>query len=507
MVATDSTMQQTEAYVQARNSMPPPVQVTAQDSFLDKIGGFFGATTPKEAQELQAKAAHIQAADVMDAYQVNTADAVNSMPKFVPPAPVTVDVPIAVTKSFAPSTAGGVQGPAGSGGVAMSPGVGTKQVSKIPGASNANGPVPTQGPLVEEPTAAPSVIGGNTGVPGGGGGPGGGGPVVTEPGLVPTGSAGGPAGSGPGGTAPVETIPGAGEPGGLPGGGGNPGVIDNQPGIGVAPVEDIPLAGGAPGGGGPGAPGFEPVGKTPGLGTGGGIPEGGVDPFSPGGIRPPTGTGSLLSKSGVIGDPEAFLPGSGPGGPGGATNTAEALTKGLPLEGEGQGTGGAGARFGAGSPLENSSEFGRNNSLAGERGFAGERPGTGAGGGGFGPGGGGGAGDSGDLERGGNRYLRDGGRLGAFGDGAGRPGLRNPNSLADSHGTGLGSGALAAEEHAAARGGVGGVAENAGGQGFMHPAGGRRDDDEEHQGKYAHESDDLFADDRLVPPAVIGGEE
>jgi hypothetical protein len=141
-----------------------------------------------------------------------------------------------------------------------------------------------------------------------------------------------------------------------------------------------------------------------------------------------------------------------------------------------------------------------------------------------------------DYERGGSRYGRGGGGFGpsGFADPDG-PGGRlagprgslgamdaegfGPRGSAGASGYGTGAGragqgfgtaGYGAAEGAAGRGGGLGARGAGGGAGggLLGPAaaagGTQRDNDGEHKRKYLVASDEYFADDRLVPPPVIG---
>ncbi|HET8642990.1 MAG TPA: hypothetical protein VFM37_13710, partial [Pseudonocardiaceae bacterium] len=135
----------------------------------------------------------------------------------------------------------------------------------------------------------------------------------------------------------------------------------------------------------------------------------------------------------------------------------------------------------------------------------------------------------GDYERGASRYGRGAGGFGPSGfvdpDGSGAraAGPRGSFGAAGTEGFGprgsAGAGGAggygaagrggfnAAEAGAAGRGGaLAGRGAGAAGGGIMGPAaaGAAREDDGEHKRKYQVASDEYFADDRLVPPPVIG---
>jgi len=383
---------QADSYTGARDTMPEPVQVTAQDGFFDKVYDFFGGTTAREEQEEQAREAHIRAAQVMSTYDMQSASAVNAMPTFVPPPSVTVEVPPPQQQtSSIESTNGSVSqtgGTVGSGGTATGT-IGPVQQASTVSAGSPSGPgevtipppsggtpAPTPGAGAVAPPVGPPTLPGPTSpspAPAGTGG---------QPGLPPL-LGGGSGGSYPrppagGGGSTVPRLPGTGTP--LP--------------PGTAPGTGYPRPGtpGYPGGTGTGTGGYRP----PGTGTGAGIPPGG-------GYRP------------------------GAGGSGDYEHT--------------------------------------------------RRPGLNTGG--FGPSGF-------DPDGPGGR-----GAAGRAGYGVGGLGGADPDGFGPRGGTGASGG----------RGAFG-----PGGAGFMQPAapGSGTEDDKEHRRKYVVETDEYFADDRLVPPPVIG---
>ncbi|HEY3262443.1 MAG TPA: PPE domain-containing protein [Pseudonocardiaceae bacterium] len=226
--AGDVVAFQAEGYATARDTMPEPVQVTAQNGFLDKIYDFFGGTTAREEQELQAREAHVRAAQVMSDYDLQSADAANAMPTFVPPPSVTVDVspPQAQTASVQPTGAT----------VTQTSGTGT------------SGGTGTQGAV---------SVGWGTGGPGGGPA---GVRIPTMPSDTPAPTPGASAPTGPGGPG-APTVAGPVAP--APGGGVQPGTGGYRPG--GAAAAGVPPGGYRPGVGGPGE--YEHS-RRPGLGTG-----------------------------------------------------------------------------------------------------------------------------------------------------------------------------------------------------------------------------------------------
>jgi PPE family len=412
---------QAAGYTSARDSMPEPVQVTAQDGFFDKVYDFFGGTTPREAQEEQARAAHLQAAQVMSVYDAQSASAANAMPTFVPPPSVTVEVAEPATTQTSIDQMNETAGPPGGG---------------PPTTGGGGGAGPTQ--TVQQVPSIPGGSGGGISGPSGAGGSGGGSgapavPTVPGPGgVVPT----APAASWiptPGGSVPV-TYPGT---PGAPGSSGAGGLF-------------LPPTTGTGPGGGFGV-------ERPSTGSGGAVPRSG------------SGTGSVLPRAPGTGYPR--MPGAGSG-----------------ISGYPTGRGGASASGGA--DYEHTRRPGLRAGGFGPRGFEAEGPGGRAGAGrGLGAGAPGGGLDPEGF-----------GPRGKSSSGGG-PGLGRGGSF--------GAGALPEEGVHGGRGGgtnSAGARGAAGGAGYMQPAapGAGREDDAEHRRKYVVESDEYFADDRLVPPPVIG---
>ncbi|HEY0640828.1 MAG TPA: PPE domain-containing protein, partial [Pseudonocardiaceae bacterium] len=208
IAASDVVGWQADSYSYARDTMPEPVPVTAQDGFFDQVYDFFGGTTAREEQEEQARQAHQWAAQVMSEYDVNSGEAANAMPTFVPPPSVTVDVPAATESTSTigsnnkqvTQTGGPVDPPAG-------PPATTPSVSQTPTVNGTGNPPSTS------TTGNPPI----TGI----------GPIPTPP----TGST--PVPTTPVGTPPVATLPPPGPtpyppgtypPGGYPPGGYPPGT-------------------------------------------------------------------------------------------------------------------------------------------------------------------------------------------------------------------------------------------------------------------------------------------
>jgi PPE family len=451
-LASSAVGEQATGYAVARDTMPEPVQITAQDGFFDKVYDFFGGTTAREEQEAQAREAHIRAAQVMSDYDIQSGNAASSMPVFVAPPPVTVDVPAPQTQSASiqqpgagVTQQGGPSDNTGTNDPGATPVSQTPQVNGPTGGTPGTGPGPNGGtstppyiPTVPSgsPSPTPTVPSGSfptgPGTPGYPGIPGYPGPTGTVPGgTLPGGT--GPGGTYPGGSYPGGTLP----PGSLP-----PGSLPTVPGGGTGSRPTVPGSGtprpGTPGYPGtgvprPGTPGYP---GYPGTGSGGarpGVPGTGPGAFPGAGVGRPGGPGS--------GDYEhTRRPGLNPGGfgPGG-------------FDPDGPGARGGAGRFGAGGL---GAGFGPGGGLAGE---------------GFGPRG---SGPGGTGVSGGPRAFGPG----AFAEeGAGRPGVR----------------------------GAGGIA---GGAGYLQPAapGTGDDEDKEHRRKYVVETDKYFADDRMVPPPVIG---
>lgn len=384
-IASSAVSSQATAYSDARWSMPEPIEVTAQDSFVDNVVDFFGGTTPREAQEAASRDAHVEAARVMSVYDATTFNAVSAMPTWVPPPSVTVEVPTPTPPTPPPPP-----------------------------------PPPTP------PTPPPSIDSTDTWVS----------PTDTTTPTTPTGM-----------VAPLQVSQ-------TPQGTGGSGISGSSGGSTTLP----PLsAGPAPT---PGAGSFSPTPTVPPStlpGTGGQSPYPGAGSTMPpiGPTMPPTGggAGSTRPPGGT-----SRVPGSGGVRP---------STTGLPGSGSGTRLPGGGSGY---------------------------RGGT------YPPGAGGGTGAGGDYERGASRY----GRAGGFG----------PSSIGDPDGPGgrpggpRGSLGAMESEGFGPRGAGAGGARGAGGSGggILGPAagGGHRDNDGEHKRKYQVTSDEYFADDRLVPPPVIG---
>lgn len=280
-------------------------------------------------------------------------------------------------------------------------------------------------------------------------------PTVSAPPTIPGSGPTTPAGptSPPGGTAPSPPPPPvSGGPAPTPGAGG--------PAPSPAPLPP-PVTG--------------PGGAPPPAGTGPAVPPvTAIPPTTGGGGRLPTSGGGRLPTGGTspITGPGTSSPGTGPGG-------VRQPTGGLP--------GGTGAR----------------------------PPGGGYPGGMYPPGAGGGAG-RGDYERGASRYGRGAGGFGPSGfvdpDGSGAraAGPRGSFGAAGTEGFGprgsAGAGGAGGYGAAGRGGALAGRGAGAAGGGIMGPAaaGAQREDDGEHKRKYQVASDEYFADDRLVPPPVIG---
>lgn len=286
-VAGQAVTSQTIAYSGARMSIPEPVEVTAQDGFFDRVSDFFGGTTPREAQEAQARAAHQEAARVMSMYDGTTFDAVSAMPTWVPPPSVTVEVASPTPTATSISSAGTQSLP-----------------SNSPGATNGTGT--TAPPLVAQP---PQIQPGN-----------------------PQAGPGAGLGSGPGDGGVTIPPPGSGTPAPTPGAGSpTPPSLPHPPGGppplgGPLPPGGPPSPGGAPQPGGGLVPGAPPIGTMPRPVEGGGG-------HGPGGR--PAGPGQLGLRGGVgTAEPGGFGPrgpatGGGPGTAGGAGGRAAFWTTGL----------------------------------------------------------------------------------------------------------------------------------------------------------------------------------
>jgi PPE family len=107
-IMRQSAETQADYISKARNDMPPPQRVTAEEPSDLRTGltHLFGGQTDYEIQEAQANAAEQKAFDVMAEYQDNTQGNTATLGKFAAPPQVVVDVPMPPSKPISSGRGG-----------------------------------------------------------------------------------------------------------------------------------------------------------------------------------------------------------------------------------------------------------------------------------------------------------------------------------------------------------------------------------------------------------------